>query len=78
MRRICFSFSTNDSLRSGISISYSYTMKLSYCVVEGREVTVGKEKMVVRDRGLTGLSKKVHFTVEFSRELLAKDHLIAK
>ena len=43
--------------------------------MSGREVTVGKEKMVVRDRGLTGLSKKVHFTVEFSRELLAKDHL---
>ena len=57
----------------------------SFCVVEGRgvavsgrEVTVGKEKMVVRDRGLTGLSKKVHFTVEFSRKLNAKDHLIAK
>ena len=33
--------------------------------------------MVVRDRGLAGLSKKVHFTVEFSRELLAKDHLFA-
>ena len=43
-----------------------------------REVTVSKEKMVVRDRGLTGLSRKVHFTVEFSRKLLAKDHLIAK
>ena len=57
----------------------------SFCVVEdrgvavsGREVTVGKEKVVFRDRSLTGLSKKVHFRVEFSRELLAKDHLIAK
>ena len=46
--------------------------------VSGREVTVGKEKVVVSDRGLTSLSKKVHFRVEFSRELLAKDHLIAK
>jgi hypothetical protein len=46
--------------------------------VSVREVTVSKEKMVVGDRGMEGLSKKVHFTVEFSRELLAKDHLIAK
>ena len=40
-----------------------------------RKVTVSKEKVVFSDRGLTGLSKKVHFTVEFSRKLDAKDHL---
>ena len=43
-----------------------------------REVVDRIRKMVVSDRSLAGLSPKVHFTVEFSRELDAKDQLFAK
>ena len=59
-------------------VEYRVHKRNRICVVGIREVNVRNRKMVFTDRGLAGLSKKVHFTVEFSRELDAKDHLIAK